>query len=207
LNSDTRDPQHAPPAPREIWDDLWSRLCAGARSAKHPFHLGAFATVRDGRPEQRTVVLRAVEPRRHQLLFHTDARSSKVAALAACPEASWLFYDAEEKIQLRIACSVRVHRDGPLVEDRWAGSRLSSRACYVHRDGPGTPLATPLEYGPVQPADAEDPEALTAPGITNFTVIATTAHRIDWLSLHHAGHRRMRFNVTPLGFDSLWIAP
>lgn len=191
-----------------MWEQLWQRLSQGATSARDPFHLGVLATVVDGIPDQRTVVLRAVDAHRHQLMFHTDRRSPKIAALMGTPQASWLFYDSAAKIQLRIACRAEVHTEGALWQERWDASRQGSRACYAHAAGPGTALEGPLDYGPVVPAPGEAlVDEVTRPGRENFAVVTTVAHRIDWLALSSRGHRRLRFNVTPLGFDSLWIAP
>jgi pyridoxamine 5'-phosphate oxidase len=194
--------------PRQVWEEIWDRLHQGAASARDPFHLGVLATVVDGVPDQRTVVLRDVDAHRHQLTFHTDRRSPKVAALEAVPQASWLFYDADAKIQLRIACQAEVHSEGAFWQERWDASRQASRACYAHTAGPGTALEGPLDYGPMLPAPGETlVDEVTRPGRENFAVVTTVAHRIDWLALSSGGHRRLRFNVTALGFDSLWIAP
>jgi pyridoxamine 5'-phosphate oxidase len=203
----SRDAHPAIDDPREVWHELWRELQAATRSARHPYHLGVLATSRNGWPDPRTVVLRSVDARRHELLFHTDRRSPKIQALRECDRVAWLFYDAERKIQLRITATARIYEDGPLHAERWQASRVSSRACYVHEFGPGTPLSTPLGYGPTGDQSLATLEQITPEGRHNFAVVSTTAHQVDWLSLNRRGHRRLRFKVTPMGFDSTWIAP
>jgi hypothetical protein len=192
---------------RQIWDDTWQRLAAGTRSARHPFHLGVLATCTDLVPEVRTVVLRDADHRSHRLACHADRRSPKTRSIAANGNVAWLFYDRVDRLQLRLQCRARVDLDGAFWEERWQASRPQSRRCYTHTAAPGTPLAAPLDYGPPATSVPSDPSALDAPGRDNFAVIVTTVVCLDWLSLHHDGHRRLRFHVTPLGFDAAWIAP
>lgn len=196
-----------PEAAREIWDDAWSRLAQGAASARHPCHLATLATCADGVPDLRTVVLRAADARQHMLACHTDRRSPKARAVQANPAVAWLFYDPRDKVQLRLACHATLLTEGEVWEARWQASRQQSRLCYTHEHGPGSTLPAPDAYGPPDKRSREDAAWIDAAGRPHFAVVLGTVIRLDWLSLHHDGHRRMRFHVTPLGFDASWIAP
>lgn len=194
-------------SPRAIWLDSWARLTEGAAVARHAFHLGTLATVGKTAPELRTVVLRDVDASKHLLTCHTDRRSPKAHAIQANENVSWLFYDPQAKLQLRLCCRAQLLCEGDYWASRWDASRISSRLCYVHTSGPGTTLAAALDYGPASLSAQGEASVDVSLGRDNFAVIASTVTRLDWLCLHHAGHRRMRFHVTPMGFDAAWIAP
>ena len=55
------------------------------------------------------VVLRGINKKYNNLWFHTDIRSKKIKTLKTNPIASLLFYDKEEKIQLRIAGNAKIN--------------------------------------------------------------------------------------------------
>ncbi|MEO0971603.1 MAG: pyridoxamine 5'-phosphate oxidase family protein [Pseudomonadota bacterium] len=205
----TAPPPERPPNtdPAAIWRDLWDRLSSAVDSARHPFHLGTFGTVVNGRPEQRTVVLRGADEDERTLLFHTDARATKAAGLVATAPVSWLFYDPQNKLQLRIGGLGRLDTSGALADARWAASRQQSRLCYTHAHGPGTPLRDALGYGPAAAQPSEALDALVDAGRAHFAVVATEVTGIDWLLLAARGHRRMRFEVSKTSYDSTWIAP
>ncbi|MEM9387212.1 MAG: pyridoxamine 5'-phosphate oxidase family protein [Pseudomonadota bacterium] len=188
--------------PEAIWADVWCRLGEAVGSARHPFHLAVFATLRDGAPEQRTVVLRGVDPQRHQTTFHTDLRSPKAADLAKPGPASWLFYDATTRVQLRLRGTAELVHRSEEVDRRWQNSRLQSQSCYRHLVGPGSHLDSPLDYLP----DKSDSGAGTR-GRQHFAIVVTQIISLEWLSLHHAGHRRLRFTIGDRGVDSTWLAP
>lgn len=195
-------PPLPPLEPEAIWSDTWSRLEQAVASARHPFHLGVFATVRDGAPEQRTVVLRGVNKDRRRITFHTDVRSPKAQDLAEPGPASWLFYDAPSRLQLRLRGTAQLHHEDGEVDRRWQNSRPQSQACYLHVAGPGTLLDAPLDY---LPAKAELPQ--TTQGRRHFAIVVTEITSLEWLNLHHAGHRRLHFAIEDHGLDSTWLAP
>jgi general stress protein 26 len=114
---------------------LWSGLAAAVRDRDHSWHLPTLATIGlDGSPQARTVVLRDIDPVAATILCHTDARSPKVAEIAAQPEVAWHFYDPRSRVQLRVKAIAAVHRavaDDPLALERWSASTLSARRCYL----------------------------------------------------------------------------
>ncbi|MEO0587157.1 MAG: pyridoxamine 5'-phosphate oxidase family protein [Planctomycetota bacterium] len=190
---DARLRDHLP----DILHDAWARLLRGAHSARHAFHTPVIATTDSSEPDARVVVLRQAVPAERILLCHTDARSPKAAHLAHNPRASWCFYDAKAKLQLRCWGHTTVHTADALADARWDASGMSSRRCYLAPHPPGDPADHPSPNLPdhVRGRIPDAPE--TAPGRPHFAALQTVVDRIDWLYLHHAGHRRAQFTWPP----------
>ena len=182
-----------------ILASAWSELVAAVRDRDHPYHLPTLATVGvDGGPATRTVVLRQADPAAATILCHTDARSPKVAEIAARPAVAWHFYDPRSRIQLRVRALATVHRaaDGdPLAAARWEASTLSARRCYLAPRVPGERSDGPSENLPAGLLDRSPVAGEDVAGRVNFAVVATRAVEIDWLWLRASGHRRARFRL------------
>jgi hypothetical protein len=192
-------------------DDLlqrcWARLEEGAGSAGSPFHTAVLGTVEDGAPQLRTVVLRSADRAASRVLCHTDVRSAKVRHIGDGAPVSWLLYDPERKIQLRLQGRARVHDDDALADERWRASAPGSRRCYLVEPGPGAVLQTVGSTLP-QALRERRPEAEeTEPGRANFAVVAAEIDVIDWLYLTADGHRRARFLRRGERWEGNWIAP
>lgn len=190
-----------------LHEECWQMLEEGAGSAGHPFHTGVLATVADDGPRLRTVVLRAVDRSGAGLLCHTDLRSAKARQLADGGAVSWLFYDPERKLQLRLRGSGRVHHADAMAEERWSASTPGSRRCYLVSPGPGRRLDAPGSTLPAAVRERRPTVAETLPGRANFAVVATRVDLIDWLQLTSDGHRRARFRRQDGGWEGYWIAP
>jgi hypothetical protein len=192
-------------APIPPWyDDLdgslaegWGLLVRGAVDRRSPMHTVAVATVdAEGLPSVRTVVLRAADPSRWRIRFHTDARSRKVAELARRPTVAVLAYHPAAKIQLRLTGRVRVlaGRDAAPI---WAQVTPHGRQCYRVAKAPGAPIASPAE-GALLDADGQD----------RFRAVEVDVSMIEWLYLAAAGHRRARFRRDPDGrIAGEWLVP
>jgi len=175
-----------------ILDEAWRLLARGAADPASPLRTPVLATVGlDGHPEARTVVLRAFDAVNRSLTFYTDARSPKVAELAADPRVSVVGYDPEAKVQLRLTGTATVAPGG---EAAWDAVRAHSRLDYAQAFAPGTPVASPAI------------DALPS-GFPNFRVVTVTPGALDWLSLSPAGHRRARFVWGEGGVSATWLAP
>ena len=205
---DDRDP-FAPDLPA-ILADLWERLEDAAVRAPAPFHLPTLCTVEDGAPEARTVVLRHADRsgggNRGEVGCHADLRSPKVAQVRADPRCAWVFYDRDAKVQVRLNGTARVIADGPAVDAAWEATPPSARRCYLAPWPPGAATGAaepnlPPEFRHRDPTPAE-----SAPGRNRFALLRTTADRLDWLALHHAGHRRARFEWRDGGWRGDWVA-
>lgn len=184
----------------KIEQGVWQLLEQSAQSHKTPFHSGVVATVEDGLPQMRTVILRRAEAAVRKLCFHTDARSPKVMQLKREPRMSWLFYSAELRVQLRLQATAVVHYDDEVANYGWERSRLSSRLCYTTSSAAGTLLPTP-ELINVNRTEVE-PELIEI-AWKNFCVIETVVQKMDWVFLNKEGNRRALFDYCNNNYQ--WI--
>jgi pyridoxamine 5'-phosphate oxidase len=197
------------PSP-SFYDDLdetlaeaWRLMARGVADRRSPFHHPTVATMGlDGIPQARTVILRACDVSARRLRFHTDARSAKIAEMAADARAAFHFYDPGAKIQIRLTGTLTPHRDGSIADEAWAGSRVFSRQCYGVAPGPGVPLAAGGDF-----ALPDVTDAATADGRVNFVAVIFDVSSLEWLYLAAAGHRRARFDFTGDALAAVWLTP
>ena len=183
----------------EIRSACWAMLSRGVVDRRHPFHLGVLCTAGTaGFPDARTVVLRGADEPSMTLRCHTDRRSPKFASLRSDPGCAWVFYDPGVRVQIRALGVADLHTDDGVADAAWEASGAHSRRCYASRQAPSGVIAAP---GPQPEIDGEDWTFARS----HFAVIVTRVVRLEWLRLHHGGHRRARFDdVTP---DGVWIQP
>jgi len=189
-------PENQPrPKFSRVVTEAWTALETGAARGRHPFHTPALASVSDGEPEVRTVVLRQADADERLLVCHTDLRSPKVESFRRQPRAAWMFYDREAKIQVRASGPVTLHHGDEVAEARWQASREQSRQCYHAALGPGAPL---------DPADERDD---LDEGYDQFVVLRCRVEVMDWLYLRAQGHWRARFEWSEGRWQGRWVAP
>jgi len=177
----------------------WDLLGRGAKDRKAPAHTPVLATMRDGRPQVRTVVLRGCDRETGRLRFHTDQRSHKVAEIEADPAGAVHVYDAKQKVQLRLDCQLSVHIGDDVAREAWAATRDFSRICYQVMQGPGEAVSDPRAV-PFSADDSND-------GWDHFAVISALVTRMEWLYLAHQGHRRAEFVRQDGAWQSRWLVP
>ncbi len=175
---------------------IWSLLVEGVSDASSPFHTPALATVGEGEPDVRTVVLRHADAASRQISCHTDWRSPKRSHVEAHNRASWMVYDRERKLQLRLAGKVTLHHKDALAHERWCDSPPQRRAGYASPLGPGAIVQRPI-------AASQDPED----GWDNFTVLTCTVDYMDWLFLRAGGHRRAMLRWQNDAWQGDWVTP
>ena len=187
--------------------EAWRLLQRGVADRRHGFHHPVLATTDlDGRPQARTVILRAVDPAKREIVFHTDARSAKIAELAANPKAALQVYDEKRKIQLRLNGEALVHQNDEIALAHWRASQRMSRVCYSVHPAPGARIDRAGGFA-LQQQDVGETEA-DIPGYANFAVVVVRLDSLEWLFLAGEGHRRARFGwVTDGGLTSTWLAP
>jgi 3-hydroxyisobutyrate dehydrogenase len=191
-----------------FYDDLdltlaeaWSLLTAGAANRNEAFHTPAVATVsRDGTPAVRTVVLRGADPDEWRVRFHTDARAAKVPEIELGPAIEIHAYDAERKIQVRLACRASVHTSDAVAERAWRESPPGCREIYRTRPESGRPLDSPHEAG-------EETDGGEDAGRGNFCVVDCEVRALEWLYLAARGHRRARFVREDGRIAKTWLVP
>ena len=185
--------------------DCWFRLLNGSIKSKDDFHTASVATMQQGEISLRTVVLRKVLPLEKQLYFHTDIRSNKWQELQQCNRISILFYNEVAKMQLRIKGIATLHYEAAITETAWQKTGVTSRRSYLTIAPPSSSVEFPTSgldetYALRNPTE-EESEA----GKKHFGVVSIQAHSLDWLWLHHAGHRRAFFNYQTK--ESRWLIP
>ena len=171
---------------------VWSRLVRGVGDRHAPARHPTLATVSaEGWPEQRTVVLRAVDPGLGSLDIHTDLRSDKVAALRHSPRAALHVWDPAAHLQTRLAVAVEV-LTGDEVAAVWAKVPEASRLSYGAEPPPGQAIAGPLDY-----QTHADP--------ARFAILRCRVVAIDALHLGPQ-HRRARFDAAD-NWAGQWLTP
>lgn len=187
--------------------DSWKRIEEGCTTHKHDFHTPVIATVSDGIPTLRTVVLRKVWTAERKLAFHTDVRSKKIKQLGVNDAIGWLFYSSKDRIQIKLNGSVSIENNSVTTKESWQKTSCSSRKCYLAEQAPGvvSPFFTSglppvFEQRDPTPDESED-------GYKNFAVVITQVDSMEWLWLHHKGHRRARFDYTGSALQSQWLTP
>jgi pyridoxamine 5'-phosphate oxidase len=157
-------------------------------------------------PQARVVVLRGSSDSGRRLEVHTDRRSDKVSALAACPEIELCFWDPRSSEQLRARGTAVIETDGEAVERVWAALPIGSRLPYLSLPAPGEVIA----QADVQAASRLTKDE-TEQGRDVFAVISIQVESWDWLELGSGGQRRARFRFPkPSEEDAVqaeWIAP
>ncbi|QDT14461.1 pyridoxamine 5'-phosphate oxidase family protein [Alienimonas californiensis] len=204
--------------------DLWERLSDAADRSQPAFHLPMLATIRTGphglEPSVRKVVLRFARrgPDRSlggdagedvgggTLGCHTDALGPKVAEIRANPRVAWTFYDPQARLQVRASGTARVLTDGPLVDAAWTATKPSARRCYLAPHVPGVPTDSPEPNLPAPVRKRDPTTAESEPGRAHFAALRTTIDALDWLHLHHAGHRRAQFRWDNGEWRGNWVA-
>ena len=189
----------------DLEQDCWDRLVTGAVKSRTPFHTPSIATLHQGEVSLRTVVLRKTLPTERELRFHTDVRSPKWQELSQNPSISALFYDAIDRIQLRVKGNAVLHHKNEITTEAWQKTSLSSRKCYLTLFSPSSfteestsGLTDDIEHENFTLAESES-------GYFNFGIVSIQVQSIDWLWLNHAGHRRAYFDYEK-GVNS-WMIP
>jgi pyridoxamine 5'-phosphate oxidase len=189
----------------ELEQDCWNRLVTGAIKSRNPFHTPSVATLSKGEVSMRTVVLRKALPLERELRFHTDVRSIKWDDLLINSGISALFYDADERIQLRIKGKAVLHHGNDITAKAWETTTLSSRKCYLTLHSPSS-FTNSSTSGLSEDIEQEKFTLLESEaGFTNFGIVSIQVQSIDWLWLNHAGHRRAFFDYTDGSFQ--WMIP
>lgn len=189
----------------ELEQDCWNRLVTGAIKSRNPFHTPCVATFADGDVNLRTVVLRKSLPNERELRFHTDIRSPKWDELLINASISALFYDAAERIQLRVKGKSVLHHTDDMTAKAWQKTSLSSRKCYLTHHSPSS-FTNSSTSGLTEDIEKENFSIEESEvGYSNFGIVSIQVQSIDWLWLNHSGHRRAYFDYEKEKYQ--WMIP
>ena len=189
----------------EIQKKLWSMLDDAVINRSSPFRIPVFICANQNDIDGRIVVLRKSDKENNVLQFHTDIRSQKVAILMKNKNASLVFYDKEEKIQLRVKVICEINNKNSIAEESWKKTQHISRRCYLTDSGPGSVSENPTSGMISRLEDFDYTMEQSEKGYENFTVIKCKIKSIEWLYLAAKGHRRAIFDFE--NSKNNWLVP
>ena len=153
----------------------------------------------------RIVVLRKSDQQKNIIQFHSDIRSDKIGKLRKNSKAAMLFYDKDEKIQVRLKVECVVNHNNDVTKESWSKTQHISRKCYLVNNGPGTESDTPTSGLIPELDNFEFTMEQSEEGYKNFTVIQCRVKSIEWLYLAAKGHRRAKFDLE--NNKEHWLVP
>ena len=189
----------------EIQKKLWSMLGYAVVNRNSPFRIPVFICADQNDIDGRIVVLRKSDQNNNILQFHTDLRSQKVNILKKNKNASLVFYDKEEKIQLRAKVICEINNKNSIAEESCKITQHISRRCYLTDNAPGSVSERPTSGMISKLEDFDYTMEQSEKGYENFTVIKCEIKSIEWLYLAAKGHRRALFDLE--NKKNSWLVP
>ena len=190
---------------KEIKKKIWSMLDDAVTNRSSQFRIPVFICGDQKDFDGRIVVLRKSEQSNNLVQFHSDIRSDKIVKLKNNKNASMLFYDKEEKIQVRLKVQCIINHSNEITKDSWSKTGHISRKCYLVENGPGTESPKPTSGLKPELDNFEFTMEQSEEGYKNFTVIQCKIKTIEWLYLAAKGHRRARFELD--NNKEYWLIP
>ena len=190
---------------KEIKKKIWSMLDDAVSNRSSQFRIPVFICGDQKDFDGRIVVLRKSDKSNHLLQFHSDIRSDKINKLKNNKNASMLFYDKEEKIQVRLKVECTVNHNNEITKESWSKTGHISRKCYLVDNGPGTESSNPTSGLKPELDNFEFTMEQSEEGYKNFTVIQCKIKSMEWRYLAAKGHRRARFEID--NNKESWLVP
>jgi len=189
----------------EIIKKIWLMLDDAVTNRSSQFRTPVFICGTQNDFDGRIVVLRKSDQTNKLVQFHSDIRSDKIEKLEKNKKASMLFYDKEEKIQVRLKVECIINHKNKITEESWAKTQHISRKCYLVDNGPGTESSLPTSGLKPELNNFDYSKVQSEEGYKNFTVIQCKIRSIEWLYLAAKGHRRARFDLE--NDKNVWLVP
>ncbi len=190
---------------KEIKKKIWSMLDDAVTNRSSQFRIPVFVCGDQSDFDGRIVVLRKSDQSNNLIQFHSDIRSDKIPKLKNNKNASMLFYDKEEKIQVRLKLECTINHNNEVTKESWSKTGHISRKCYLVDNGPGTESPAPTSGLKPELDNFEFTMEQSEEGYKNFTVIQCKIKSIEWLYLAAKGHRRARFDL--INNKENWLVP
>ena len=115
---------------KEIKKKIWLMLDDAVTNRGSQFRIPTFICGDQSSFDGRIVVLRKSDQQNSLVQFHSDIRSDKIQKLKKNPNAAMLFYDKEEKIQVRLKVECTVNHNNNVTKESWSKTQHISRKCY-----------------------------------------------------------------------------
>ena len=189
----------------EIKKKIWLMLDDAITNRASQFRIPTFICGNQSDFDGRIVVLRKSDQHNNIVQFHSDIRSDKIEKLKRNPKAAMLFYDKDEKIQVRLKIECVVNHNNDITKESWSKTQHISRKCYLVDNGPGSESETPTSGLKPELDNFEFTMKQSEEGYKNFTVIQCKIKSIEWLYLAAKGHRRARFDLETKKDN--WLVP
>ena len=189
----------------EIKNKIWSMLDNAIKDRSSAFRIPVFICGNQDDFDGRIVVLRKSDQSNNLIQYHSDIRSNKIVKLKGNKNASMLFYDKEEKIQIRLKVECTVNHDNEITKESWLKTGHMSRKCYLVDNGPGTESPSPTSGLKPELDNFEFTMEQSEAGYKNFTVIQCKIKSMEWLYLAAKGHRRAKFDLN--NNKEQWLTP
>ncbi len=189
----------------EIKKKIWLMLDDAVKNRASQFRIPTFICGNDNNNDGRIVVLRKSDQSNNLVQFHSDIRSDKIEILKKNPNASMLFYDKDEKIQVRLKVNCVINHKNEITKTSWDKTQHISRKCYLVDKGPGTVSDVPTSGLKPELDNFDYTKEQSEEGYKNFTVIQCNIKSIEWLYLAAKGHRRARFDLE--NSKDSWLVP
>ena len=184
---------------------IWSMLDNAIKDRSSQFRIPVFICGSQDDFDGRIVVLRKSDQSNNLIQYHSDIRSNKIAKLRNNKNASMLFYDKDEKIQVRLKVECTVNHDNEITKESWLKTGHMSRKCYLVDNGPGTESSSPTSGLKPELDNFEFTMEQSEAGYKNFTVIQCKIQNMEWLYLAAKGHRRAKFDLE--NNKEHWLVP
>ncbi len=190
---------------KEIKKKIWLMLDDAVTNRSSQFRIPVFICGDQKDFDGRIVVLRKSDQSNNLVQFHSDIRSDKINKLKSNKNASMIFYDKEEKIQVRLKVECSINHNNEITKESWSKTGHISRKCYLVENGPGTESPNPTSGLKPELDNFKFTMEQSEEGYKNFTVIQCKIKTIEWLYLAAKGHRRVRFEVD--NNKEYWLVP
>jgi Pyridoxamine-phosphate oxidase len=155
----------------EIKKKIWLMLDDAITNRGSQFRIPTFICGDQSDFDGRIVVLRKSNQQNNIVQFHSDIRSNKIEKLKKNSKAAMLFYDKEEKIQVRLKVECTVNHKNNITKESWLKTGHMSRKCYLVDNGPGTESHNPTSGLKPELDNFEFTMEESEVGYKNFTVI------------------------------------
>ena len=189
----------------EIKKKIWSMLDDAVTNRSSQFRIPTFVCGHNNDIDGRIVVLRKADQQNNLVQFHSDIRSDKIGLLKNNSNAALLFYDKDEKIQVRLKVNCIINHQNDITKSSWEKTQHISRKCYLVDNGPGTESDVPTSGLKPELDNFDYTKEQSEEGYKNFTVTQCKIKSIEWLYLAAKGHRRARFDLE--NSKDSWLVP
>ena len=189
----------------EIKKKIWSMLDDAVTNRSSQFRIPTFICGHNNDIDGRIVVLRKSDQQNNLVQFHSDIRSDKIELLKNNSNAALLFYDKDEKIQVRLKVNCIINYNNDITKNSWEKTQHISRKCYLVNNGPGTESDVPTSGLKPELDNFDYTKQQSEEGYKNFTVIQCKIKSIEWLYLAAIGHRRAKIDLE--SNKDTWLVP